>query len=27
VAQLSAAEQAAIWGGTATRFYGLQTTE
>ena len=27
VAQLSAGEQAAIWGGTATRFYGLETTE
>ena len=27
VAQLSAVEQAAIWGGTATRFYGLDTTE
>ena len=27
VAQLSAVEQAAIWGGTATRFYGLETTE
>ena len=26
-AGLSAAEQAAIWGGTATRFYGLKTTE
>ena len=24
---LSVAEQAAIWGGTATRFYGLETTE
>jgi L-fuconolactonase len=24
---LSASEQAAIWGGTATRFYGLDTTE
>jgi L-fuconolactonase len=24
---LSVAEQAAIWGGTATRFYGLDTTE
>jgi len=24
---LSVAEQAAIWGGTATRFYGLNTTE
>jgi len=24
---LSPAEQAAIWGGTATRFYGLDTTE
>ena len=27
VAQLTAAEQAAIWGGTATRFYGLDTKE
>jgi hypothetical protein len=27
VAQLSAAEQALIWGGTATRFYGLDTKE
>jgi len=27
VAQLSAAEQAAIWGGTARRFYGLDTKE
>jgi L-fuconolactonase len=27
VAQLSVAEQAAIWGGTATQFYGLETTE
>jgi L-fuconolactonase len=26
-ARLSAAEQAAIWGGTATRFYGLDTKE
>jgi L-fuconolactonase len=26
-ATLSAVEQAAIWGGTATRFYGLETTE
>ena len=26
-ATLSAAEQAAIWGGTATRFYGLDTEE
>jgi L-fuconolactonase len=26
-ATLSAAEQAAIWGGTATRFYGLDTKE
>jgi L-fuconolactonase len=27
VAQLSAAEQEAIWGGAATRFYGLDTKE
>ena len=27
VAQLTAAERAAIWGGTATRFYGLDTKE
>lgn len=27
LAPLSAAEQAAIWGGTATRFYGLDTKE
>jgi L-fuconolactonase len=27
VAQLSAVEQAAIWGGTAARFYGLDTKE
>jgi L-fuconolactonase len=27
VAQLTAAEQAAIWGGAATRFYGLETKE
>jgi L-fuconolactonase len=26
-ATLSAAEQALIWGGTATRFYGLDTEE
>jgi L-fuconolactonase len=26
-ATLSAAEQALVWGGTATRFYGLDTTE
>jgi L-fuconolactonase len=27
VEQLSAGEQAAIWGGTAARFYGLETTQ